>query len=236
MAIYGDLACTEMGTRPGKGKIITRVMSDNHLGELYDFLEDKIASEGAKCYWVCPNIGGDESEDGEASVANRVRDIKRRMRVQVTAMTGSMAQTEKAAAMERFSREPGVLVSTTVIEVGVDVEGANLIIIESASSYGLSQLHQMRGRVGRGARTGVCILLDKACNIKNNRKLEVLLMCNDGFKIAEEDLKLRGAGEYLGTRQHGDENFRVADVARDIKWFEAASRDAAEFSRGTPIK
>jgi ATP-dependent DNA helicase RecG len=108
------------------------------------------------------------------------------------------------------------------------VKDANIIIVESASSYGLSQLHQMRGRVGRGERSGVCILLDSARNLKDNERLGVLLRCGDGFEIAEEDLRLRGAGEYFGTRQHGEENFRVADIARDEKWFTAAKRDAAE--------
>jgi ATP-dependent DNA helicase RecG len=229
MALYGDISYTAMGSRPDKGKILTRVMSDNHIGELYKFLGAKIKSEGARCYWVCPLIGDDEKENGDASVANRGRDIKRNIKgVQVEVMTGAMTSSEKSAIMERFAGNPGILVSTTVIEVGVDVKGANIIIIESASSYGLSQLHQMRGRVGRERKTGICILLDAGRNIKNNKRLEVLLECDDGFKIAEEDLKLRGAGEYLGTRQHGDESFRVADIVRDEKWFEAARRDANE--------
>jgi ATP-dependent DNA helicase RecG len=237
MAFYGDVAYTQMGTRPGKGKTVTRVMSDNHIGELYNFLEHRIKTTSERCYWVCPTIGGGELTDGDSSVMNRLRDIKLNVRdISVEALTGTMTEAEKSARMERFAASPGILVSTTVIEVGVDVGGANIIIIESASSFGLSQLHQMRGRVGRGERPGVCILLDSARNLKNNRRLEILLECADGFQIAEEDLKLRGAGEYLGTRQHGEESFRAADVARDEKWFLSAKRDAEEMTErpGSP--
>jgi ATP-dependent DNA helicase RecG len=236
MAFYGDVAYTQMGTRPGKGQIITRVMSDNHIGELYRFLEHRIKTSAERCYWVCPTIGdGETFEDGASSVIGRVRDIKRNMRgIPVEAVSGTMTEDEKTARMERFAALPGILVSTTVIEVGVDIEDANIIIIESASSYGLSQLHQMRGRVGRGARPGVCILLDSARNLKNSGRLDILLGCCDGFKIAEEDLKLRGAGEYFGTRQHGDESFRVADIARDEKWFLCAKSDAEEKKEAVP--
>jgi ATP-dependent DNA helicase RecG len=226
MAIYGDVACTEMASRPDKGRIITRVMSDNHTDELYKFLAGKIHREGERCYWVCPLIGDEDGVADDSSVANRSRDIKRAMRgVAVEVMTGAMSSAEKSAVMERFSASPGILVSTTVIEVGIDVRGANIMIIEAASSYGLSQLHQMRGRVGRGTKQGVCILLDSARNIGGNRRLTVLMECDDGFKIAEEDLMLRGAGEYLGTRQHGDENFRVAELPRDERWFLSARND-----------
>jgi ATP-dependent DNA helicase RecG len=230
MAFYGDIAYTQMGTRPGKGRIVTRLVSDNHIGELYKFLESRIKTSNERCYWVCPTIGdGGTFADGDSSVTGRARDIKRNIGgISVEVITGTMTEAEKSAGMERFSDTAGILVSTTVIEVGVDVEGANIIIIESASSYGLSQLHQMRGRVGRGERSGVCVLLDSARNLKNSERLGVLLRCRDGFEIAEEDLKLRGAGEYLGTRQHGEENFRVADIARDEKWFVSAKRDALE--------
>jgi ATP-dependent DNA helicase RecG len=229
MAIYGDIACTEMASRPDKGRVITRVMSDNHIDELYQFLSGRIARDGVRCYWVCPTVGDGGSDDG-SSVVSRVRDIKRNMRgMNIESMTGRMTPREKTDAMQRFAGAPGILVATTVIGVGVDVRGADIIIIESASAYGLSTLHQMRGRVGRGAVNGICVLLDSARSIKDNPRLGVLLKCDDGFKIAEEDLKLRGAGEYLGTRQHGDENFRVADIARDAKLFEAARNDAADF-------
>jgi ATP-dependent DNA helicase RecG len=145
-----------------------------------------------------------------------------------------MPAREKAVTMERFKSSGGILVSTTVIEVGIDVHGANVIVIEKASAYGLSQLHQLRGRVGRGSRKGICILLDSAANLKGNERLFVLLNCDDGFRIAEEDLRLRGAGEYLGVRQHGEEGFKVADIVRDEKWFIHAAEDAKSIKLVAP--
>jgi ATP-dependent DNA helicase RecG len=228
MALYGDIACTEMETRRDKGKIITKMTSDNHIGELYAFLAERVKQTGDKCYWVCPLIGSDDGGD-ESSVTSRAKDLKARMKdIPVEVLTGEMSVREKTETMERFKSSGGILVSTTVIEVGVDVRGANIIVIEHASAYGLSQLHQLRGRVGRGNRKGICVLLDSSANLKGSERMSVLLNCDDGFKIAEEDLRLRGAGEYLGVRQHGYENFKVADIARDEKWFLAAREDALE--------
>jgi ATP-dependent DNA helicase RecG len=158
----------------------------------------------------------------------RAKDLKKHMKdIPVEVLTGEMPAREKTETMERFKSSGGILVSTTVIEVGIDVHGANIIVIEKASAYGLSQLHQLRGRVGRGNRKGICVLLDSSANLKGSARMSVLLNCDDGFKIAEEDLRLRGAGEYLGVRQHGDENFKVADIVRHEKWFFRAREDAA---------
>ena len=226
MAFYGDIAYTQISSRPDKGRILTKLVSDNHVAELYRFIEEKITRSNERCYWVCPRIG--EAGDEDSSVASRARDIEKNLRgVRVEVLTGAMSGEEKTRVMERFAASPGILVSTTVIEVGVDVQGANIMIVESAASYGLSQLHQIRGRVGRGNLGGICILLDAAKNLSGNKRLELLAECDDGFRIAEEDLRIRGAGEYLGVRQHGDEAFRVADMARDEKWFLAARDDAA---------
>ena len=236
MALYGDIACTEMETRRDKGKIITKMTSDNHIGELYDFLSARVRQTGDKCYWVCPLIGSDDRGDdaAESSVALRAKDLKKHMKdIPVEVLTGEMSAREKTETMERFKSSGGILVSTTVIEVGIDVQGANIIVIEKASAYGLSQLHQLRGSVGRGNRKGICVLLDSSANLKGSARMSVLLNCDDGFKIAEEDLRLRGAGEYLGVRQHGDENFKVADIARHEKWFFRAREHAAQ-NLGSP--
>jgi ATP-dependent DNA helicase RecG len=238
MALYGDVDYTEMRARPGGGRIKTRVMSDNHIGELYRFLAERISRGRDRCYWVCPAIGDESSASGarSSSVAWRSADIERKIpHIPVGRLSGVMPPEEKHAIMRRFAEgPPGILVSTTVIEVGVDVRGANIIVIESASSYGLSQLHQMRGRVGRGERDGICILLDSAANIRANERLSVLIDCDDGFKIAEEDLRIRGAGEIAGVRQHGDENFWIADIVRDRELMEAAAADAESIDVESP--
>jgi len=225
MALYGDIAYTQMASRPDKGRILTKLVSDNHVTELYKFLDEKIAISGERCYWVCPRIG--DGNDDDSSVTSRARDIKENLKdIPVDVLTGAMSEDEKERATERFVAAPGILVSTTVIEVGVDVKDVNIMVIESASSFGLSQIHQIRGRVGRGDRHGVCFLLDTAKNLSGNKRLELLIKCDDGFRIAEEDLRMRGSGEYLGVRQHGDENLCVADITRDEKWFLAARDDA----------
>jgi ATP-dependent DNA helicase RecG len=118
-----------------------------------------------------------------------------------------------------------LIVSTTVIEVGLDVPDVAVIVIEGASAFGLSQLHQLRGRVGRGGVRGVCILLDTIQNIKKNNKLDILKSCDDGFAIAEEDLKQRGAGELAGQKQHGEISLRAADITQDVDLLERARAD-----------
>jgi ATP-dependent DNA helicase RecG len=163
----------------------------------------------------------------------RASDMEKKMsRVAVERLHGRMSLEEKRAALSRFSKgESGVVVSTTVIEVGVDVPEAGIMVVESASGFGLSQLHQLRGRVGRGARQGLCVLLDSVQNIKKGRRLEVMKNCDDGFAIAEEDLKLRGAGELAGSLQHGEVSFKAADLSCDADLLEKAREDAREAAR-----
>jgi ATP-dependent DNA helicase RecG len=228
MALYGDIDVSEIREMPqGRKGVKTRVMSDNHIGELYSFMADRVIRSGFRCYWVCPSIGGDSPDEEAGAVLSRARDVERNIPgVPVTRLHGAMPSSEKRDALRRFKEgDPGVMVSTTVIEVGVDVPDAVLMVIEGAARYGLAALHQMRGRVGRGSRAGICVLLDSAANIRNSRKLRVLLECCDGFRIAEEDLRLRGAGELLGVRQHGTLDLRVAEIARDGDLMEFAAED-----------
>jgi ATP-dependent DNA helicase RecG len=238
MALYGDVDTSEIRGGPSCRKpVVTKVLSDNYVGDLYKFIASRVQA-GCGCYWVCPLIGGDCGQecDDRSSVLSRASDIEKNIPgVKVERMYGSMKPDEKRSVMERFSSgESGILVSTTVIEVGVDVERAGVMVIESASSFGLSQLHQLRGRVGRGSRAGVCILLDGARNIKNSPRLRIMTDTCDGFLIAEEDLRLRGAGDVAGTRQHGLLNLRFADFPRDSALLEAAREDAgAQAAPGT---
>jgi ATP-dependent DNA helicase RecG len=233
MAYHGDIDISEIrGLPDGRKGVITRVVSSNHLRDIYSFAADKISRSGVRCYWVCGTIGDESSDEDSGAVMSRARDIEHNIRdIPVLRLFGTMNATEKSEVLRRFRYEtPGILVSTTVIEVGVDIPDAGIIVIEGASGYGLAALHQMRGRVGRGTRAGICILLDSARNIKNSRRLQVLLECDDGFRIAEFDLELRGAGEVSGVRQHGPLDLRVADAVRDRELMEAAIDDVKTIS------
>jgi ATP-dependent DNA helicase RecG len=225
MAVYGDMDATVMtGRPPGRMPVITKIVSDNHTDEVYSFLERRI-KRGERCYWVCPSIG-DEPAAGDGqnvnapglpSIQQRVSDMEEKIKkIRVERLHGKLTRDEKNEAISRFARgESDVLVATTVIEVGLDVPEATVIVIESACRFGLAQLHQLRGRVGRGGRQGFCLLLDSALNIKNHGRLHVLKKTDDGFVIAEEDMKERGAGEIAGVRQHGEISFRAANPAMD---------------------
>ena len=227
MALYGDMDSSLIKERPGCRKpIVTKIVSDNHMDSVYAFLSERV-ERGGRCYWVCPSIGDEDDESESASVFWRASDIKRALPgVRVESLHGRMSADEKNDALTRLdSGDASVLVSTTVVEVGIDISQANIMIIESAASFGLSQLHQLRGRVGRRGEQGICILIDSAKNIKGNMRLNVLKNCNDGFIIAEEDLKQRGAGELMGVRQHGAASFRIADIVRDARLLERARQD-----------
>ena len=215
---YGEMDVSRIDEMPpGRTPIETRVISDERLGEIIDGLGRHITN-GGQAYWVCPLV--EESEKSDAAAAEeRARVLRLRFGDdKVGLVHGRMKGPEKDAVMGRFAaNELAVLVATTVIEVGVDVPNATLMVVEGAERFGLAQLHQLRGRVGRGSGKSTCLLIRGQTLSETGRaRLALMRETNDGFRIAEEDLRLRGPGEILGTRQSGEEAFRVAtpeDVA-----------------------
>jgi len=209
---YGEMDVSRIDEMPpGRTPIETRVISEEKLTDVVDGLGRHL-SNGGQAYWVCPLV--EESEKSDAAAAeDRARILRQRFgEDKVGLVHGRLKGADKDAVMARFSTgELGVLVATTVIEVGVDVPNATLMIVEGADRFGLAQLHQLRGRVGRGTGKSTCLLI-RGQNLTEVGRARLSLMreTNDGFRIAEEDLRLRGPGEILGTRQSGEEAFRVA--------------------------
>jgi ATP-dependent DNA helicase RecG len=217
MTAYADLDVSIIDELPPGRKPVTTVAIDNTRRiEIIDRVDAAI-EEGRQVYWVCTLI--EESESLQAEAAEDAFATLQEMlpRHRVGLVHGRLKPREKEAIMEAFkAREIDLLIATTVIEVGVDVPNASLMIIENSERLGLSQLHQLRGRVGRGSAQSSCILLFQAPLSNNGReRLGIMRETNDGFVIAEKDLALRGAGEVLGTRQTGLAEFRIAQLGRD---------------------
>ena len=228
LTFFGDMDVSELREKPaGRQAIDTRTIPLSRVGEVEDAVGRAI-SEGQRAYWVCPLVEESEKID-LAAAEERYQDLRRRFGSKVDLIHGKMKSAEKDAAMARFaSGESQLLVATTVIEVGVDVPEATIIVIEHAERFGLAQLHQLRGRVGRGAGKSTCLLLYKApLGETAKARLAILRETEDGFRIAEEDLKLRGEGDLLGTRQSGLPGFHVARIETHGKYLGAARDDAA---------
>ncbi len=211
LALYGEMDVSRLDEMPpGRQPIETRVLSEDRLDDVVGALGRHL-SAGGQAYWVCPLVEESEKTDLAAAEA-RAETLRAWFGDKVGLVHGRMKGPEKDAVMAAFSAgRTGVLVATTVIEVGVDVPNATLIVIEAADRFGLAQLHQLRGRVGRGSGASNCLLIRGSALSETSRaRLALMRETNDGFRIAEEDLRLRGAGELLGTRQSGEAQFRLA--------------------------
>jgi len=227
LTYFGDMDVSVLSEKPaGRKPIATKLISIDRLDEVIGGIGRAIAN-GDQVYWVCPLVGESESID-LAAAEERFEMLKGFFGDRVGLVHGKMAGKDKDAAMERFSTgETKVLVSTTVIEVGVDVPNATIMVIEHAERFGLAQLHQLRGRIGRGSKPSTCLLVYKGpLGQVAQARLEMMRQTEDGFRIAEEDLRLRGEGEVLGTRQSGTPGFKLARLEVDGDLLGAARDDA----------
>ena len=236
LATHGDMDVSVLDEKPpGRKPIRTAVVPNDRLDEVIAHMRRAVA-EGRQCYWVCPLV-----EESEAVDLTSAEDRFQRLRAAlgdgvVGLVHGQMPPAEKDAAMARFvAGETGVLVATTVIEVGVNVPNATIMVIERAETFGLAQLHQLRGRVGRGEAASTCLLIYQPPLTEGGRKrLEVLRETEDGFRIAETDLAMRGAGDLIGTAQSGLPRFRVADLERQAGLMAVAQSDARKLLADDP--
>jgi ATP-dependent DNA helicase RecG len=227
LTYFGDMDISELREKPsGRQPIDTRTLPLSRLDEVVAAIGRALA-EGRRAYWVCPLV--EESENVDlAAATDRFEALQQEFGEAVDLVHGKMKGADKDRAMERFAAgETQLLVATTVIEVGVDVPEATVMVIEHAERFGLAQLHQLRGRIGRGSGRSTCLLLYKEpLGETAKARLSIMRETQDGFRIAEEDLALRGEGDVLGTRQSGMPGFRVARVELHGKLIEAARDDA----------
>ena len=235
LTLYGDLDISILDEMPpGRTPIVTRRVSDDRADEVWQFVGKQVAA-GHQAYVVYPVI--EENEESELKAALKMhKELSRKIfpNLRVELLHGRLHPDQKEDVMRRFQKgEVDILVSTTVIEVGVDVANATVMVIEHAERFGLSQLHQLRGRIGRGAAKSFCILMTGGkVSEDGDRRLDAMVRTTDGFKIAELDLELRGPGEFFGTRQAGMPSFQVASLVRDRQLLETAKREAAAVLAG----
>lgn len=234
--LYGDLDISVIDELPADRLPIKNCVVDtSYRNTAYEFMKKQIL-QGRQCYVICPMV--EESEQMEAEnvtdyaqmLAEEMAQRSKEQPITVDYLHGKMKQAQKDEIMERFARnEIQILVSTTVIEVGINVPNATVMMVENAERFGLAQLHQLRGRVGRGAHQSYCIFMSGTKGKETKKRLEILNRSNDGFHIANEDLKLRGPGDLFGIRQSGMLDFRLADVFQDAKILQRANEAAGKY-------
>jgi ATP-dependent DNA helicase RecG len=228
LSFFADFDVTVIDALPpGRQPIKTRWLRSSQAGEAYQFIRQQVAS-GRQAYIVLPQIDDDGLDDSKSVLKEFERLGKGPLEgLKLAVLHGQMATDEKHEVMTAFrDRRTDVLVATTVIEVGIDVPNATVMLIDNAERFGLSQLHQLRGRVGRGSETSYCILISDAANEQSEQRMAAMTQTTDGFEIAEMDLKLRGPGEFFGTRQHGLPEFKLADITSEMELLQQAKEDA----------
>lgn len=236
LIIYGDLDISIIDEYPaGRQKIATYCVDSSYNARVYNYIK-KFIAEGRQAYIVCPLV--DENEAlGIKSASEYYKELSENQFKGYTVglLHGKMKPKDKENVMRRFAAgEIQLLISTTVIEVGIDVPNAALMVIENAECFGLSQLHQLRGRIGRGEYSSACILISDVKSGDTKRRLDVIKNNTDGFKIADEDLKLRGPGDFLGSRQHGLPDMKIADIFADRETLHLAGKEAEELIKRDP--
>ena len=238
LIIYGDLDVSVIDELPpGRQKVDTFAVGESYRRRVYAFLRKQVAA-GHQVFIVCPLVhSGEEVPDERKAVTAYAKHLQEEVfpDLRVAVLHGKMKPKEKDAVMSAFAAgESDILVSTTVIEVGVDVPNANTMVVENAERFGLSQLHQLRGRVGRGSAKSYCILLSDTQSEQTRQRLKVLTQTNDGFRISEEDLRLRGPGDFFGQRQHGLPALQIADLSCDMRVLTEAQQAARELMARDP--
>jgi len=237
LILYGDLDISIIDELPpGRKKVKTYVVDSTMRERINNFIR-KLVSEGRQVYIVCPmveqsdSVNAKSAEEVAEALANKTfRDLR------VSLVHGKMKAAEKEEVMARFAKgEIDILVSTTVIEVGVNVPNASLMVVENAERFGLSQLHQLRGRVGRGEHQSYCILFNESGSSVSRERMKILEQTNDGFLISEKDLELRGPGDFFGTRQHGIPELKIANLYKDIEILKKAQEAALEIISSDPL-
>ena len=231
LLMYGDLEVSIIDELPpGREQVDSFLVNESYRARINAFIRKHVAA-GHQVYVVCPAV--EENETLNIKAAEVWADTLQKTvfpDLRIALLHGQMKGTEKEQVMASFARgEADVLVATTVIEVGVDVPNATLIVIEDADRFGLSQLHQLRGRVGRGRDKSYCILVSQNKNPDTLHRLKALCKTNDGFKIAEEDLQMRGPGDFFGSRQSGLPVFRVASLSCDLETLKQAQQASVEW-------
>jgi len=231
LLMYGDLEVSILDELPpGREPVDTFLVDESYRARINAFIR-KHVSEGHQCYVVCPAVEENEGLNLKAAEA-WAETLQQKVfpDLRVALLHGQMKSAEKETVMAEFSKgNADVLVATTVIEVGVDVPNATLMVVEDADRFGLSQLHQLRGRVGRGKAKSHCVLFSHNKNPETLQRLKALCKTTDGFKIAEEDLHLRGPGDFFGSRQSGLPAFRVAKLSCDLQTLKAAQQASKDW-------